>query len=161
MSILVKALPAAAPRSDSATQMSLLYAGILVVFVVTQLFTFDEFIDLIPSLNLPIGDRLIFALAPVIVVAELFALPFLLRMKLSIGFRWFSMMLGWLVPVLWACISLWTVTTQPAAETVGFLGTLVDVVPGWWAVLASCALGILAAWSSWGLWPGARSKTKK
>lgn len=161
MTILAKTTLAPKPRTDATKQISLLYAGILVVFLVTQLFTFDTFIDLIPSFNLPIGEVLTYAIAPVIVAAELFALPFLLRMKLSVAFRWFSMMLGWLVAALWVFISLWVVTTQPTAETIGFLGTLVSLVPGWWAVLISASLGILATWSSWGLWPGTRAKTKK
>jgi hypothetical protein len=160
MSILVKALPAAKPRTDNAKKISLLYAAILVVFVVAQLFTFDEFLALILSFNLPLNDTWAYALAPILVAAELFALPFLLRMKLSVAFRWLSMLLGWLVPIIWFFISIWVVTMQPEAETVGFLGTVVNLVPGWWAVLASFALGILAAWASWGLWPGPRAKTK-
>jgi hypothetical protein len=161
MSIIIKAMPASKPRTENAKQVSLFYAAILVIFVVTQLFTFDSFNELIPGFNLPLGAVLIYALAPSLIAAELFSLPFLLRMKLSIGFRWFSMLLGWLVPIAWAFISIWVVTTQPAAQTIGFLGTLVDTVPGWWAVFVSFALGILAAWSSWGLWPGSILKTKK
>lgn len=161
MTILAKVSPAPKPRSDSAKQMSLLYASILVVFLVAQLFTFDTFIKFAPSLNLPISERWAYALVPIIIVCELFAIPFLLRMKLSIAFRWFSMILGWFVPLLWFCMSLWVVTMQPDAESIGFLGTLVDLVPGWWAVMLSLALGVLAAWSSWGLWPGHRSQTKK
>ncbi len=161
MTILVQATPAPKPRTDTVKQMSLLYAAVLVVFVVAQLFTFDEFTNLIISFNLPLSDAWTFALAPTLIAAELFALPFLLRMKLSIAFRWLSMFLGWLVPALWLFISFVAVTTQPNAETIGFLGTVVDVVPGWWAVLASFALGVLAAWSGWGLWPGKRAVAKK
>ncbi|MGV9001651.1 MAG: hypothetical protein ACOH18_01705 [Candidatus Saccharimonadaceae bacterium] len=161
MTILAKVSPAPKPRTKRVRQISLLYAGILVVFLVAQLFTFDKFIELIPSFNLPLSDGWSYALAPIIVASELFALPFLLGMKLSIAFRWLSMVLGWLVPALWLYICLWVVLTQPNVESVGFLGTVVDLVPGWWAVMKSLALGVLAAWASWGLWPGSRSKTKK
>lgn len=161
MTIFAKATPAPKARTEETIKISLMYAGILVVFLVTQLFTFDTFIELFPSFNLPIGEGWSYALAPIIVASELFALPFLLRMRLSVAFRWFSMFLGWFVPLLWFWISLWVVTMQPTAETVGFLGMLVDLVPGWWAVSISFALGVLAVWSGWGLWPGKRAKTKK
>ena len=131
------------------------------VFLVAQLFSFDSFLELIPSFALPLSGAWAYALAPIIVASELFALPFLLRMKLSVAFRWLSMALGLLVPALWFFICLWVVTMQSNIETVGFLGTAVDMVPGWWAVMASLSLGVLAVWSSWGLWPGSRSKANK
>jgi hypothetical protein len=161
MSILVKALPAPRPRTENAKKISLFYAAILVVFAVAQLFTFDEFVRFFSSLNMPISNAWAYALAPIVIVAEVFALPFLLRMKLSIAFRWFSMMLGWLVAGIWFFVSLWVVTMQPEAQTVGFLGTAVNLVPGWWAVFASLALGILATWASWGLWPGRPARVSK
>lgn len=158
MSIFVKTTIAPKPRTKEAKQVSLFYAGVLVVFVVTQLFTFDTFIELIPAFNLPLGPMMTFALAPLLVASELFAIPFLLRMQLSVAFRWLSMMLGWLVAGIWIGITAWVAGTEPAVATIGFLGTLVDLVPGWWAVFISFALGILAIWSSWGLWPGLRKK---
>lgn len=157
MSMFAKVTPAPEPRTDRIRKISLLYAGILVVFALAQLYTFDTFIELIPSFNLPFNDTFAYALAPIIVATEVFALPFLLTMNLSVAFRWVSMILGWIVPALWFFISGWIVITQPTAETVGFLGTVVDLVPGWWAILVSIALGILATWASWGLWPGPRS----
>lgn len=156
MSILVKATPAPAARTDSTKKVAIIYAGILVVLAVTQLFTFAEFIQLVPSYNLPVSEQFAYALASIIVAAEVFAIPFLLRMKLSPAFRWLSMMLGWLVAALWIFISTWIVTTQPLVDSVGYLGTLVDLIPGWWAVMVAFALGILAGWASWGLWPGRR-----
>lgn len=161
MSILVKASPAPKPRTENVNKIALLYAAILVVFAVAQLFTFDEFVTLFPSFAMPLNESWAYALTPIVIVAEVFALPFLLRMKLSIAFRWFSMMLGWLVAAIWLCVSLWVASAQPEAQTIGFLGTAVNLVPGWWAVCASCALGVLATWSSWGLWPGKRGPISK
>ena len=161
MSIFAKALPAPKEKTANTRHISLLYAAILVVFLVAQLFTFDEFTALILSFNLPFSDKGVLVIAPLLVMAELFALPFLLRMKLSFAFRWLSMLFGWLVPVLWLFISSWVVSTQPGAETVGFLGTVVSVIPGWWAIFVSIALGILASWASWGMWPGRYVRNKK
>jgi len=161
MSIFVKAVPAPKPRTRETVQISLLYAGILVVFAVTQLFTFDKFAEFMLSIHLPLSDPLAYAVAPVLVAAEVFALPFLLRMTLSPAFRWLSMLCGWFVAVLWLFITIWIVTMSPSSPTVGFLGTLVDLIPGWWAVCIPFALGIMAAWSSWGLWPGRITFSRK
>lgn len=162
MSIFATVTSAPSPRTDTAGKIALFYAGILVVLAVTQLFTFDEFIKLIATFHLPFGAAMTYALAPLLVVCEVFAIPFLLRMTLSPAFRWVSMLLGWVVALLWTCVSGWIVMTYQDVSTVGFLGTLVDLIPGWWAVLVSLAFGVMAAWASWGMWPGeARSSRAK
>lgn len=158
MSILVKAHPAPAARTKETKQMAYLYAALLVVLAVTQLFTFDEFIELVPAFHLPFGAGFTYALAPLIVAAEVFAIPFLLRMQLSVAFRWLSMLCGWFVAAMWTFISFWVVLTYPPVETIGYFGTIVTLVPGWWAVCVGLALCILAVWASWGLWPGRRTK---
>lgn len=161
MSIFAKVTSPPVARTQNTKQITIFYAGLLTVFLVAQLFTFDSFIELIPSLNLPLNGAWAYVVAPLIVASEVFALPYLLRMNLSVAFRWVSMALGLLVPVLWFFICLWVVLTQPDAESVGFLGTVVAMVPGWWAVMASVALGILGVWAAWGLWPGKRSSVAK
>lgn len=153
MSIFVKATLAPTPKNVRAQYISLLYAAVLIIFALTQLYTFDTFIELIPAFRLPFGDTLVYLIAPLIVVAEVFALPFLLRMRVSPAFRFLSIGFAWLVALLWLFISIWLMTTPSSVETIGFFGTLVDLIPGWWAVLFSGALVILAAWSSWGMWP--------
>jgi len=158
MTFFVKAVPAQQPRTKESSQIALLYAVILVIFAVGQLFTFDKFIELVPSFQLPLGEVLQFAVAPLLVMAEVLALPFLLRMTLSPAFRWLSMVCGWLVAGLWTGISTWVVITRPAVDTIGYLGTIGELTPGWWALFVPIALAILAVWSSWGLWPGKRSK---
>lgn len=158
MSMFVKATPAPGAKTAETKQVSILYAGLLTVMAVTQLFTFEEFIELFPSFNLPLGDVLVYGLAPALVAAEVFALPFLLRMTVSPAFRFVSMLCGWFVAATWLFISTWVASTRIDADTIGFLGTLAGLTPGWWAVLISLALGVLAAWASWGLWPLRRTK---
>lgn len=158
MSILPKPTPAPTPKTDTAKQIALIYAALLVIMSVTQLFTFEDFLGLIPQYHLPMSTALETALAPVLVAAEVFAIPFLLRMALSPAFRWFSMFLGWLVAALWLFITFWIVSTSQAVETTGFTGTLGTFPPGWWAVCMSIAFAILAAWASWGMWPASKAK---
>ena len=59
----------------------------------------------------------------------------------------------WLVPAVWLYIGLWLNLTVQAVDNAGILGASVTLVPGWWVVFVSLALGVLAAWSAWGLWP--------
>lgn len=161
MSILAKPTDAPIARTEATRQVSVLYAAVLVIFVMAQLFTFEEFLELVLTFNLPITQGFAYTLALLIVVFELFAIPFLLRMKLSYAFRWLSMMCGWLAASVWTLVSVWIVTTQQIVSTVGFTGTVGYLTPGWWAVLVAISLCILAAWSSWGLWPGARKVSAK
>ncbi len=160
MSFFVHTTAAPAYKTPDVKRITLLYGGILLVLALCQLFSFDDFLNLLESFWLPGGRPLSNLLAGLLVTTEIFALPFLLRMRLSPLARVLSMVLGWLVPLLWCGIALWLVLTVNAVTNIGFLGTVAKLTPGWWAVFISLALGLLAAWSSWGLWPIVR-RTKK
>lgn len=162
MTMLAVATPAPTPKSKDVITMSIFYAIVLVVMAVAQLFTFEELILHFVSIDLPGGRQAGYLLAAGIVALEVFALPFLLRMSLSSAFRFVSMVCGWLVSAVWLYVSIWIVIQVPETSTIGFLGLVVDTMPGWWAVLVSIAFGILAAWSSWGMWPlGRQGKHRK
>ncbi len=141
------------PKSRNAGYMSLLYAAVLVIFVVAQLFSFSEFLVLLQGFSLPGGSILAYFAATLLVTAEVFALPFLLSMKLSVAMRFLSMFMGWVVALMWIFITLWLNINVSDATNVGFLGTVVELVPGWWAFCVSLALAILSIWASWGMWP--------
>ena len=161
MSILPLATAASKTKNKSVQQIALFYAAIIVVMVVAQLFTFDTFVLLVKEFNFPGGVRSADFLSALVVIAEVFALPFLLRMPLSKAFRWVSMVSGWLVAGLWLYVSLRLVLQASSVHNVGFLGTVVAITPGWWAILLSVVLGVLATWASWGLWPMKRSAQHK
>lgn len=156
MSILPKPTPAKPVPSKSILQISILYAVILIIFSVAQLFTFDEFMAFMasPEMGFPVGS--IGLLVPVLIFSEVFGLAFLLRIALSPAFRWVSLGLSVLAAILWVFISSWIVFGYRDVATVGFLGTAVDLVPGFWAVCISIGLLLLSLWSAWGLWPGKR-----
>ena len=153
MSAFVKVTPARKTRTKEAQQVIYLYAFILIVFALVQLFNFDDFLRLFETFSLPGGAPVAHLLGSIVVVSEVLALPFLLRMNLSPLMRIVSMAMSWLVPLLWLKLSLWLVLTVSTVKNIGFLGTTVGLMPGWWAVFFSLGLGILAAWASWGLWP--------
>lgn len=161
MSIFAKPMTAMKPRTPTAGQVAILYAGILVLFAIAQLFTFEEFLELTPQFGLPFGEVFGYLFAPLIIVCEVFAMPFLLRMTISPAFRWLSAGLSIFAAVSWLFVVIWAVVTQASVETIGFLGTVGDLTPGWWAVLIAGALTILSTWSAWGLWPLPRSRSIK
>jgi hypothetical protein len=161
MSIFTKATSAKPVRTRDAQKIIYAYILILIVFIVCQLFTYDGFVRLLESFWLPGGLTTVHFLGCLIVICELFALPFLLRMDMSRLMRIISMILGWMVPLIWILLTLWVNLTVNAISNVGFLGTVVQTTPGWWAVCVSVALCLLAVWSSWGLWPFSVEKRKK
>lgn len=140
-------------RNETAQSVALFYAGLLVVMAVGQLFSFEKFIPLLESFGLPGGHGTATAIAGMIVVSEVFVLPFLLRMWVSPLLRVVSMILGWIVPLLWILLTVWLNVTATMAESVGIFGTKVALPVGWWAVCYAVALGILSGWASWGMWP--------
>ena len=140
------------PRTDTARKTALVYASMLTITVTAQLFSFERFMPLIESFGLPWGR----ALAILLVVGSVLALPFLLRMKVSVGLRWLSMICGWVVAVIWLFLSIWINSVDIVIYNSGILGASVSVLPGWWLVFVAIGFGILAVWSAWGLWPGRR-----
>jgi hypothetical protein len=163
MSVFVQPTPSTTPKTKDVKTIATFYAAVLVIMVVAQLFTFDDFLKLVTDFGFPGGIRYAHFLAAILVTVEVFALPFLLRMSLSPAFRFLSMVCGWLVALIWAKITLWLAIKDGIVNNIGFLGTVVNIMPGWWAIFIAFAFGILAAWASWGMWPrfkGSKRVTK-
>jgi len=160
MKIFVSVTEVNAPRTKNSGHIAYILAALLTVMLIGQLFTFETFIEWIASLNLPLNDMGVYLTASIIVITELLALPFLLRMSLSPAFRWVSMVFGWIAISKWVFFAAWTLFVIPS-DLIAFIGTVAPVAPGWWALLFSIALAILTIWASWGLWPGTRKEEKQ
>ena len=150
------AVPAKKPKTKESQTIIYTYAATLTVLVLCQLFTFDKFLPLLETFNFPGGFVTAHLVGSLVVVSEVFAIPFLLRLKLSPLMRIMSMVFSWLVPLIWFMTALWLIFATKSVLNIGLLGTLVNLTPGWWAVFMSVALGVMAGWSSWGLWPFAK-----
>jgi hypothetical protein len=158
MSFISRATEAPKPRTGNAWLASLLLAAFFISMIVGQLFTFEDFPGVLGSMWLPGGETFAVMAAAVIVTLEVLTLPFLLRLRLSVAMRVVSMMAGWLVLVIWLVISLGNVLSGSVVNG-GLMGATVPLPVGWWGVLFCIALGTLAAWSAWGMWPlGTRKK---
>lgn len=154
MSMFVTSTPPPEPKSPTVEKAAVLLAGIVIVLALSQLFSFEKFPDAIRALALPgIDEGYAVLVAALIAIAEVLAVPFLLRMRLSIAMRVVSMVAGWLVALWWVFVTLWQ-NMMPAGQSgVGFLGATVTAPVGWWAVCLMLGVGILVAWASWGMWP--------
>ena len=154
MSIFVASTPAPEPKSPIVEKAALLLAGITILLVLSQLFSFEKFPDVIQTLALPgIGDGYAVLIAALVVVAEVLMVPFLLRMRLSPVMRMASMVAGWLVVVWWIFVALWQNLLPTGQVGAAFLGATVPTPIGWWAVCLMLGVGVLTTWVSWGLWP--------
>ena len=148
----VVALPAPEPRSIVARNLAWVYAGILVVLVVAQLFAFEKFIPLMSDYWLPGGRGSATLLAGLLVYAEIFALPFLLRMQLSPLMRWFSTVCSVFVPLTWLILAINCLLRHDSLANGGMLGAKVAVSTELQFALAAI-LTVLALYIAYGLQP--------
>lgn len=156
----IKAAGANPPREKNYVYVAWVYAAILVVMVFVQLFAFEEFVPLIRNYWLESPLILTTLVACVIVFMEIFALPFLLRMKLSPLMRWFSMACGVLVAIGWFKFGLISAWYGYAIENSGLLGSKLVVPAGGTLMLIGLGLLLLAGLSAYGLWPHAAAKKR-
>ncbi len=158
--MLAKTTSAPRLKNQNIKQLGILLAGLYTVYALAQLFSFEDFTSLTISFDLFGSAVLSTVLASLIVVGEVFSLPYLLRMRVSALMRIFSMVCGWAVALIWLIVSFWLVGTVNAVPSLGLFGDLIDVEPGWWAVFFSLSLVILNAWIAWGMWPPSGRRKK-
>lgn len=160
MSYFVQATPPPHPKTKNVRTISIALATVLTVMVVAQLFTFEKFPSVIEEMWLPGGDAVASVRAALIVVFEVGAIPFLLFMRLSPAMRVASMVSGWLAIAAWFGVSIWQNVAGNVIANSGLLGATVKLPVGWWNVLFCVALGTLAAWTAWGMWPLSKKREK-
>lgn len=156
MSFFVQSTPSPELKAENIKIASIALAGVFVLLAVAQLYSYEDFPDVLASLWLPGGRPLATVLAALLVVSEVLAVPFLLSMRLSPAMRVMSMVAGWLAIVAWLKIAISINLTTNATTNSGILGATIPVSPGWWMVGLFIALGALVAWVSWGMWPLSR-----
>jgi len=153
MRLFVQAAAAPKPKTKNIRTVGVALAGVFVVMAVAQLFHFEEFPAVISAMWLPGGADVSSIRAAAIVVLEVGAIPFLLAMRLSPAMRVLSMVSGWLAIAAWFGASVWQNMSSGVIANSGFLGAAVKLPVGWWNILFCIALGVLAAWAAWGMWP--------
>lgn len=96
-------------------------AGIMVVMAVIHLFRIDTLVSIVNTV-LPGGPTAAGAFVVAVILAEVFAIPFLLRMKLSRLAHLASGFAAIFAPLLWSLLSIWA---YGIAESTGQLGQFV------------------------------------
>lgn len=142
------------PKTTHIHSIGVFLAAILTLMVVAQLFTFEDFADVLAGTWLPLSMASAQTIVAFVVTLEVLALPFLLHMRLSPLMRVLSMVSGWIVLVVWFGLSIWENILPSTISNAGFLGATATIPVGWWSVFFSLGLIILGAWVSWGMWPG-------
>lgn len=98
-------------------------AGVLVVMALVHLFRIDTLVPILDEI-LPGGSVLAGLATVAIIFSEIFAVPFALRMKLSLFAQLLSGALVALAPLWWLLLSIWTYDT---GQQVGQFGEFVPV----------------------------------
>ncbi len=108
-------------------------AAVMVVMVLVHLFRIDTFVPILDQ-NLPGGTGWANVFAMLIILSELFAVPFLLRMKLSPLAHIKSGALVVFAPLWWFLITIWS---WGMLESTGELGEFVAVYADPFTLLAN------------------------
>lgn len=156
MNVFVRSTVAPEPKMRNVKSISIALSAVFVILAVAQLYSYEDFPDVIASLWLHGGRPCAELCAALIVTGEVLAVPFLLGMRLSPAMRVVSMFAGWLVIAAWLKIALLINSTENAITNSGVLGATVPLTPGWWMVYLFVTLGAVSALVSWGMWPLSR-----
>ena len=107
---LPKSQPPVALQYKYGTYMGWLAAAVMLFFALLHLFRIDT---LIPEINraLPGGDGWAIFAVVAIITMEVYALPFLMRMRLSPLASFLSGLFGVIVPLVWLLITIWNYNT--------------------------------------------------
>jgi hypothetical protein len=124
------------PKKFSVKAASIYLASLFVVAVLTQLFWFEDFPGVIESYQLSVVDGYEPVIASMIVILEMFALPYLLWMKVSRLMRVVSLVSGLLALTYWLIIGFWQMTQGAVTmANTGILGPKIVVPTGTWFLL--------------------------
>lgn len=119
---------------------------ISVVFAVVHLFRIDTLIPVVDAtIASGIGLAVIFVV--MVIVAEVFSIPFLFRMKLSPLAHLLSGFFAILAPLMWTLLTIWAYSVD--GQT-GQLNSIVETPATWWLIalnVAWLAFNYLTIWT--------------
>lgn len=148
MSILAKITNPPKPKNIYSVVVATTLAAIFVLMSLWHLYSLDDFLSMVAGYNLPGGYELASFLGCYLIILEVFSVPFLLRMNLSLVMRYCSMFSSWLFAVTWLFLDIWLITNGMYQDN--FDGYVVAA----WMSIPYLIIVMLVVISSWGLWPG-------
>lgn len=153
MSFFVQPTASSRPKNKYVELASIMLAAVFVILAVAQLYSYEDFPDVVASLWLPGGRAYADLWAAMIVILEVAAIPFLLSMRLSLAMRIVSMSAGWLSVMAWLVVTTWANISVNAVTNAAVLGATIPISPSWYLVFGFVILGSMLAYVSWGKWP--------
>lgn len=139
------AQPAPKLRDKRGTVLGWIGAGIMICFALIHLFRIDTFV---PEMTRVVGNTGALWLVSGIVCMEVFALPFLLRMRLSILAQYMSGLFVVVVPLVWLLIAIWTYGTGVSTAQ---LGEFVNLPSNWLLLLLNLLWLLGSYYAIWAL----------
>jgi len=144
-------------RTKQGPVLGWIAAFILIAFSLVHLFRIDTFV---PELSLALGSNQTLTLwvASILVSMEVFALPFLMRMRLSPLAQYVSGAFVVIVPLVWLLISIWTFGTNSSTAQ---LGEFVSLPSSWVLILVNLLWLMFSYYTIWTLGYDHRPNEKK
>lgn len=121
-------------RRNAAYWRGVTLGFIIVLLVIFQLFTFEDFPAIVQGWGLPGGRVLAYVLAGLLPFLGVASLPFLLSMRLPLWLWRFSRVCLLLLGTVWLSIAVWCNVTHLSIES-GLFGATLPLMTGWWTVL--------------------------
>ena len=122
-------------------------AVIMLAFATIHLFRIDTFVPALDN-SLPGGAMLAGIISAILVCAEVFAMPFLLRIKLSSLAQYVSGAFAVIVPLFWLLVAIWSFNIPVST---GQFGEFKSADSNWLLVLANSLWLLLSYFTIWAL----------
>lgn len=114
----------------------IVFAGLYVALLLSQLFTYEKFAEVTLGFGLPGGLVMAWALAVLIPVTEAAAVPYLISMRLSKRARAVSKWCVLAVPALWIILLLWMLLSSGSSQlNAGIFGATLSTPVGPWLLV--------------------------
>jgi len=130
-------------RKTYAMPVAWTLASIFLIFVLVHLIRIDK---LIPVVAETLGTTGATWFVSLIVIMEVFALPFLLRLRLSPLFRIMSGLFVVLVPLIWTCFTIWAINN---GHSTGQFSSYVSTPSSWWLIILDLLWLVISYWTLW------------
>ncbi len=130
------------PRSKRTTSLAYAAACMVVLMLIAQLFGYEDFANILSSVVQTNDSNLLTVTAGLLVIGELVALPYLLRMYLSLLMRVVSALCGFVVSGFWLLTSL----TNAHVSNSGIFSSSLELPGGVFAAIWSAVMfGLVCA----------------
>lgn len=116
-------------------------------FALTHLARIDTFVPVLDK-TIPGSTNWAGLVATLIILAEIFALPFLLRIKLSPMAHIVSGFMAILAPLLWSMIAIWAYGTD---VSIGQFSAFLNTPTSWWLIASNIVWLTYSFYTLWSL----------